>query len=44
MLEKQEMRTTSCMKQKPDTVFCMSDEILTGAMKAIQECRFKNSG
>ncbi|HRI21910.1 MAG TPA: LacI family DNA-binding transcriptional regulator [Panacibacter sp.] len=24
-------------KSKPDTIFCMSDEILTGAMKAIQE-------
>lgn len=26
-------------KNKPDTVFCMSDEILTGAMKAIQELK-----
>ncbi len=25
------------LKHKPDTVFCMSDEILAGAMKAIQE-------
>jgi LacI family transcriptional regulator len=26
---------------KPDAVFCMSDEILTGAMRAIQELRLK---
>ena len=25
------------LKEKPDTVFCMSDEILTGVMKAIQK-------
>jgi LacI family transcriptional regulator len=29
--------TTKALKEKPDTVFCMSDEILTGAMKAILE-------
>ncbi len=29
--------TAKYMKQKPDTVFCMSDEILTGTMKAIQK-------
>ncbi len=28
-------------KNKPDTIFCMSDEILTGAMKAIQELQLK---
>ena len=28
-------------KNKPDTVFCMSDEILTGTMKAIQELELK---
>lgn len=27
------------LKQKPDTIFCMSDEILTGAMKAIQKAQ-----
>jgi len=27
--------TTKILKEKPVTVFCMSDEILTGAMKAI---------
>jgi len=25
------------LQQKPDTIFCMSDEILAGAMKAVQE-------
>lgn len=29
--------TTELLSQKPDTVFCMSDEILLGAMKAIQK-------
>ena len=28
--------TTTYLAQKPDTIFCMSDEILAGAMKAIQ--------
>lgn len=28
--------TLTCLPQKPDTIFCMSDEILAGAMKAIQ--------
>ncbi len=28
-------------KNKPDTIFCMSDEILTGVMKAIQELGLK---
>lgn len=27
--------------EKPDTVFCMTDEILTGAMRAIQKARLK---
>ncbi len=30
-----EKLTSKYLLQKPDTVFCMSDEILTGAMKAI---------
>ncbi len=29
--------TSKYLEQKPDTLFCMSDEILTGAMKAIQK-------
>lgn len=29
------------LKNNPDTIFCMSDEILTGAMKAIQELNLK---
>ena len=29
------------LKKKPDTIFCMSDEILTGTMKAIQELQLK---
>ena len=33
--------TYSMLKQKPDTVFCMSDEILTGAMKAIQQAKLR---
>lgn len=28
-------------KNKPDTIFCMSDEILTGTMKAIQQLRLR---
>lgn len=28
-------------KDKPDTIFCMSDEILAGAMKAIQQLKLK---
>ncbi|MFY7965733.1 MAG: LacI family DNA-binding transcriptional regulator [Chitinophagaceae bacterium] len=28
-------------KQKPDAIFCMSDEILTGVMKAIQELELR---
>lgn len=28
--------TNDMLQQKPDAVFCMSDEILTGAMKALQ--------
>jgi LacI family transcriptional regulator len=31
-----EEQTLKYLDQKPDTIFCMSDEILTGAMKAIQ--------
>ena len=33
--------TAIALSQKPDTIFCMSDEILTGAMKAIQEAGLK---
>jgi LacI family transcriptional regulator len=33
--------TLNALEQKPDTVFCMSDEILTGAMKAIQKSHLK---
>ncbi len=33
--------TTDALVEKPDTVFCMSDEILTGAMKAIQQAELK---
>jgi LacI family transcriptional regulator len=33
--------TLHALTQKPDTVFCMSDEILTGAMKAIQKAGLK---
>jgi LacI family transcriptional regulator len=33
--------TLESFSQKPDTIFCMSDEILTGAMKAIQRAALK---
>jgi len=33
--------TSLALKEKPDTVFCMSDEILTGSMKAIQKAGLK---
>ena len=33
--------TLNSFSQKPDTIFCMSDEILTGAMKAIQRAALK---
>jgi LacI family transcriptional regulator len=36
--------TTIALAQKPDTVFCMSDEILTGAMKAILQAGLKVPG
>lgn len=36
--------TADSLKEKPDAVFCMSDEILAGAMKAIQEARLKVPG
>jgi LacI family transcriptional regulator len=29
--------TTKFLKEKPDTIFCMSDEILMGVMKALQK-------
>lgn len=34
-------QTISFLDQKPDTIFCMSDEILTGAMKAVQQAHLK---
>lgn len=36
-----EALTLQCLPQKPDTIFCMSDEILSGAMKAIQRKSLK---
>lgn len=39
--EEAEAITIECLRQMPDTVFCMSDEILTGAMKAIQRTSLK---
>lgn len=33
--------TIEFLQQKPDTLFCMSDEILAGAMKAIQRASLK---
>lgn len=39
--EDSEAFTLAYLSQKPDTVFCMSDEILTGAMKAIQRAGLK---
>lgn len=36
--------TKKVLAEKPDTVFCMSDEILTGAMKAIQQAALKVPG
>ena len=34
-----ELKTFAHLKEKPDAVFCMSDEILTGVMSAIQKSR-----
>lgn len=36
--------TAEALKQNPDTIFCMSDEILTGAMKAVLEAGLKVPG
>jgi LacI family transcriptional regulator len=36
-----ELAATKMLQQKPDVVFCMSDEILIGAMKAIQKAGLK---
>jgi LacI family transcriptional regulator len=36
-----EQITASALKTKPDTIFCMSDEILVGALKAIQKAALK---
>ncbi len=35
--EEAEAVTLACLKEKPDTIFCMSDEILIGVMKAVQK-------
>ncbi|MBC7886588.1 MAG: LacI family DNA-binding transcriptional regulator [Ferruginibacter sp.] len=42
--EEAEALTLASLSQNPDTVFCMSDEILTGAMKAIQKSALKVPG
>lgn len=39
--EEAEKVMASHLNQKPDTVFCMSDEILIGVMKVIQEKKLK---
>ena len=36
-----EEQTIKFLKEKPDTIFCMSDEILMGVMKAIQKKNLK---
>jgi len=36
-----EVITLEYLRQQPDTIFCMSDEILTGTMKAIQRAALK---
>ncbi|MCC6289031.1 MAG: LacI family DNA-binding transcriptional regulator [Chitinophagaceae bacterium] len=33
--------TNECLTLKPDTIFCMTDEILTGVMRAIQKKQLK---
>jgi LacI family transcriptional regulator len=33
--------TAACIEQQPDAIFCMSDEILAGTMKAIQRTNLK---
>lgn len=39
-----EERTLENLKHKPDTIFCMSDEILMGVMKALQKENVKAPG
>ena len=39
--EEARQQTTDSLNEKPDTIFCMSDEILAGAMKAIQQAGLK---
>jgi LacI family transcriptional regulator len=39
--EEAQQATSLALEEKPDTIFCMSDEILTGAMKAIQKAGLK---
>ena len=39
--EEAEQLTIDSLTQKPDTIFCMSDELLTGVMKAIQKKALK---
>ena len=36
-----ELFTTEAIKQHADSIFCMSDEILVGVMKAIQKAHLK---
>ena len=36
-----EAATIKHLKEKPDTIFCMSDEILTGVMKVVQQKKLK---
>lgn len=40
-LEEAKKITSAALDQKPDSIFCMSDEILTGAMKAILQAGLK---
>lgn len=35
--EEAQQATSLALRENPDTIFCMSDEILTGSMKAIQQ-------
>lgn len=42
--EEAKKATAEALKQKPDCIFCMSDEILTGAMKAVLEAGLKVPG
>ncbi len=39
--EEARLATANALQKKPDAVFCMSDEILAGAMKAVQQAGLK---